>query len=250
MPIASDLAQALDPVLWARERLQFEADEQQAAVLRSSARRGLLCCTRQWGKSTTTAAKALHVAEYEPGSLSVVIAPGLRQAAELVRKCETFAARLGYQPRGDGDSPVSLLLPNSSRIVGLPGNEATVRGYGNVRLLLIDEAARVSDALYQAVQAFVAIGGGAVWLMSTPFGRRGFFWREWERGGERWQRHRVPASACPRIPAEFLAEQRAAMTEWWYRQEYECEFVDASGGFFGHEGVLSSLSDEVEALEL
>lgn len=250
MRIGGDLAHALNPVAWARERLGFELDARQAAVLASAARRGLLCCTRQWGKSTTAAAKALHVAEYEPGSLAVVIAPGLRQASELVRKCEMFASRLGYKARGDGDSPVSLVLPNGSRIVGLPGNEATVRGYGAVRLLVIDEAARVSDALYQAVQAFVAVGGGAEWLLSTPFGRRGFFWREWERGGARWERHRVAAGECARIPAEFLAEQRQIMSEWWYRQEYECEFVDTSGGVFGHDGVLATLSDDVEALEL
>jgi hypothetical protein len=34
--------------------------------------------------------------------------------------------------RGDGDNGISLLLPNGSRIVGLPGTEATVRGFSAV----------------------------------------------------------------------------------------------------------------------
>jgi hypothetical protein len=42
---------------------------------------------------------------------------------------------------------MSLLLPNRSRIVGLPGNEVTVRGFSAVSLMLIDEAARVSDEM-------------------------------------------------------------------------------------------------------
>ncbi len=48
----SELLAATDPVEFARERLGFEPDEAQKAVLRSDARRLILNCTRQWGKST------------------------------------------------------------------------------------------------------------------------------------------------------------------------------------------------------
>jgi hypothetical protein len=48
-----------DVVLFAR-LAGFEPDEPQIRVLRSVAQRGILNCTRQWGKSTVTAAKALH----------------------------------------------------------------------------------------------------------------------------------------------------------------------------------------------
>src|SRR5580698_5116073 len=126
-----------DAVEFARTRLGFAADEQQAAVLRSEAKRGILNCSRQWGKSTVAAAKAVHRAYARPGSLVLVASPGERQSAEFLRKASAMVRRAGVAARGDGDNPISLLLPNRSRIVGLPGNEGTVRGFSAVSLLLI-----------------------------------------------------------------------------------------------------------------
>jgi hypothetical protein len=54
--------------------------------------------------------------------------------------------------KGDGDNTISLEFPNQSRIVGLPGNETTTRGFSAVSLLLVDEASRVSDDLYKAIR--------------------------------------------------------------------------------------------------
>jgi hypothetical protein len=42
---------------------------------------------------------------------------------------------------------------------------------------------------------------GDLWLMSTPNGKRGFFWDEWDHGGEEWERISVPATECPRSRA-------------------------------------------------
>ena len=56
------LAQAVEPVLFAREGLGFDPDPTQERLLNAGIRRGILNCTRQWGKSTVTAAKAVHQA--------------------------------------------------------------------------------------------------------------------------------------------------------------------------------------------
>ena len=111
-----------DAAEWVGERLGFPADAMQARVLRTASKRGLLNCTRQWGKSTVTAAKAVHQAYDEAGSLTLVVSPSARQSGEFVRKAAGFARRLGIRPKGDGDNEISLVLPNGSRIVGLPGN--------------------------------------------------------------------------------------------------------------------------------
>ena len=44
--------------------------------------------------------------------------------------------------------------------MGLPGTEATVRGFSAVSLLLIDEAARVEDAMYKSLRPMLAVGDG------------------------------------------------------------------------------------------
>src|SRR5881394_3664303 len=75
----------LDPVAFARERLQFEPDDKQELALRGG-RRGIVLCTRQWGKSTVMAAKAVHRAYTQPGSLILLLSPCGRQSAEFLRK--------------------------------------------------------------------------------------------------------------------------------------------------------------------
>lgn len=230
---------------WVRERLGFEPDEGQQRVLASGSHRGILNCTRQWGKSTVTAAKAVHQAYTEGGSLTLVVTPSGRQSGEFMRKAEGFARRLGIRPRGDGENEMSIEFPNGARIVGLPGNEATIRGFSAVRLLLVDEASRVSDDLYMAIRPMLAVSDGALWLMSTPFGKRGFFWEAWDQGGPEWVRVQVTADRCSRIPRTFLEEERGTMGDRCFRQEYLCEFVDSVSGVFERDLVEGAITDEV-----
>ena len=239
-----------DPVEFVTARLGFVPDTKQELLLRGRMRRVLLNCSRQWGKSTLTAAKAVHRAYTVPDSLVVVLGPGARQSAEFLRKAAGFTRRLGIRPRGDGDNEMSLQFPGGSRIVGLPGNQDTVRGFSAVSLLLIDEAARVSDDLYNAVSPMLAVGDGDLWLMSTPHGQRGFFYEEWTHGGERCERLSVPASECGRIEPEFLEEQRKSKGDRWFRQEYCCEFVDTEESLFNSALIRKAINYDLKPLEL
>jgi hypothetical protein len=238
----------MDAVRFARERLGFEPDEQQIRILRSGAKRGILNCSRQWGKSTVAAAKAVHRAYTEKERTVLVASPTKRQSGEFLRKAAGMMRKLGIRRRGDGDNECSLLFPNGSRIVGLPGTEGTVRGFSAVSLLLIDEAARVDDAMYKALRPMLAVGGGDLWLMSTPKGRQGFFYETWMFGGDKWDRVSVKATDCERIGAEFLEEERGTMSDAWFRQEYLCEFVDRDSGVFDRDLVESALDEHLEAL--
>jgi hypothetical protein len=71
----------------------------------------------------------------------------------------------------------------------------------------------------------LAVSGGKLMMLSTPHGQRGVFFEAWDHGTE-WKRYRVPATECPRISLEFLEEERLTLGNWWYRQEYFCEFLD------------------------
>jgi Terminase large subunit, T4likevirus-type, N-terminal len=239
----------IDAVTFARERLGFEPDALQAEVLASTANRGILNCSRQWGKSTVAAARAVHRAFTRPGVLVVVASPSERQSGEFLRKVEVMAARLGIPARGDGHNTLSLAMPNGSRIVGLPGSEGTVRGFSAVSLLLIDEAARVPDPLYKALRPMLAVGRGDLWMMSTPYGKQGFFYETWEHGGSKWKRVRATGPDCARIPAEFLEEERGVLGPLYFRQEFLCEFLDNGGAVFDRELVEGALDDSITPVE-
>ncbi len=240
----------IDEVEFARTRLGFRPDERQAEVLRSTAKRGILNCSRQWGKSTVTVAKALYRVLTVPGCLVLVSSPSKRQSAEWMRKAKGLVARMGIKPRGDGDNAVSLLLPNGSRIVGLPRLEDTVRGFSAVSMLVIDEASRVSDEMYEALRPMLAVGDGDLWMLSTPRGKSGFFYETWEHGGPEWLRVLGPATECAQISKRFLEEQRRVMGADKFRQEHMCEFVGRGMGVFDRELVESMLDDDVEPMEV
>ena len=245
--LGKHLAMALDASLLMR-RVGLEPDPWQAALLRSDAQQSLLLCTRQAGKSTTTACLALHAAIYEPGSLILLLSPSLRQSQELFLKVTTFYPDLGEPVPAREASALRLTLENGSRIVALPGSEATIRGYSGVRLLIIDEASRVDDPLYYSVRPMLAVSGGRLVALSTPFGKRGFFHEAWTQGGSSWQRTKITAYECPRISREFLEEERAQLGDWWFNQEYLCEFVDTLDQVFSYEHVMSAISADVQPL--
>ena len=235
---------------WVRERLGFQPDTAQERVLTTESRRVVMNCTRQWGKSTVTAAKAVHQAYTVAESLTLVVSPSARQTGEFLRKAGGFVRRLKLAAKGDGDNEMSLWLPNGSRIVGVPGNESTVRGFSAVSLLLVDEAARVDDEMYLAVRPMLAVSNGTLWLMSTPFGKRGFFYETWAEGGDGWERVRVAAEDCPRIGRAYLEEERRTMGERWFQQEYQCEFVDSVSGIFDRELVERAITRGSKPLKL
>lgn len=228
----------------------LDPDPWQDQVLTSTAPRLLLNCARQTGKSTTTAILAVQTAVYQPVSLTLLLSPGLRQSQELFKKCLRVYRALGRPVPPAAENALSLELENGSRIVSLPGREETIRGFSGVQLLLIDEAARVPTALYASVRPMLAVSGGRLLAMSTPFGTRGWWFEAW-RGDETWERVQVMAADCPRIPATFLAEERRALGDWWYRQEYECAFEDAETQAFRREDIERALhGEEIEAWAL
>lgn len=243
-----DTALALDPVRLV-ERAGLMPDPWQQQVLRSRAPRVLLNVTRQGGKSTAVAALAVHQALYQPGSLALLLSPSLRQSGELFRRCLSMYAGLDRPVRADAESALRVELSNGSRIVSLPGKEVTVRGYSGVDLLAIDEAARVSDELYYAVRPMLAVSGGRLVALSTPFGTRGWWYEAW-RAADAWERYEVPATDCPRIPAEFLEEERRNVGQFWFEQEYLCRFLDALGQAFSRADIDRAFTEEVQSWSL
>jgi Terminase large subunit, T4likevirus-type, N-terminal len=235
--LEQDLEVALDRVAFAKE-LGIHPDRWQEDLLRSSSDRILLNCSRQSGKSTMAAVLALHQALYHPQSLILCLAPALRQSQELFAKIAGFYRDLGRLVSPIGERKLSLELENGSRIITLPGTEKTIRGFSGVSLLIVDEAARVEDELYFAVRPMLAVSGGTLIMLSTPYGQRGIFYEEWTSGDSReWQRFRVAADQVPRISPEFLSEERKALGSRWFEQEYLCVFGELEGAIFSREAI-------------
>jgi hypothetical protein len=244
--LKADLTLALDRVAFARQ-LGIEPDPWQVDLLRSASDRVLLNCCRQSGKSTMSAIIALHRTLYHPSSLALILAPAERQAKETFSKVAGYYRDLGYPIPSDSYRKLGMELTNGSRVEALPGSEKTVRGFSGVDLLILDEAARIDDALYHATRPMLAVSGGALIMLSTPAGKRGVFFEEWTNG-EGWERYGVPATDCPRIGEDFLEEEWRTLPTRIFRQEYECSFEDLEDQVFRFEEVEQAITPDVAPL--
>jgi Terminase large subunit, T4likevirus-type, N-terminal len=246
MGMKANIAIALDPSLM-MVKAGMRPDPWQARVLRQRYRRLLLNCARQAGKSTVIACNALEEALYHAPSLTLILGPSERQSKELMRVVTRFREAMGVSVNPESQTTTSMEFLSGSRIVALPAKEQNIRGLAAVDLLIIDEASRVPDELYHAVRPMLAVSGGRVAALSTPFGKRGWWHQEWASGTD-WERVRVTALEVSRISPEFLAEEKGALPDSWFRQEYMCEFADSDGAFFSYDDVQRALTDDVRPL--
>ncbi len=219
-------------------------DPWQEKVLRTDADRVLMLASRQSGKSSVSAALALSTALLAPHSPVLLLSPSDRQSGELFRKVVDLYDALGRPLPAESRTARRLELANGSRILSLPGTEKTLRGFSGVALLVIDEAARVDDGLYYAVRPMLAVSGGRLVALSTPYGKRGWFHDEWFGEGT-WERVRVTAEECPRISKEFLEEERRALGERYYRQEYMTDFSECVDAVFSYADIMRAQSSDV-----
>jgi Terminase large subunit, T4likevirus-type, N-terminal len=225
-------------------------DPWQIQVLASDHPRKILCCGRQTGKSTVGAVLAIHKALIQPGSTVLVVAPGERQAKLLYQKAARLYERAGYPLPAHSHRRTGLELSNGSVIEALPAVERTTRGY-SVDLLVVDEAAAVPDMDYHGIlPALIATQGEQV-LLSTPRGKRGFFYEIWH-GAEDWQRMLIRSNEVSRIREEDLEVFRSAMPDEYFRQEFYCEWLDTEGALFSHDDVERALlhGEGIEAITL
>ncbi len=253
-PAADSPEPAANPVpvcsLWAAESFDFWADRTQESLLDGPEKRLLLLTTRQWGKSTVAALRALWQALFFPGSLILIVGPVANQSCELTRKIYHFAGRLGIPLHGGGAGQRSAVFRNGSRIVGLSEMPENVRGYSAPSLILIDEAAFYDgDEILESIFPMLATQpAGVMWIMSSSGRQTGFFYNLWSDPSGPWRKVKVSAEEIPdRINPEFLAEQRKRNPEK-FRREYLCEFLSDESALFSRESLLSLLSDQVEPL--
>jgi len=232
------------PSEWAKSALNFTPSLKQAEVLDSDARYLILCCNRQWGKTTTIALKALHRAITIPDQTIVIISRTKIQAGILIERAGLFAVRLGLNIRRVLGRQFSLKLANGSQIFAVAHTTDTSVG-PTADVLIVDEAALVKDQVYFSVSPFTARTYGAIWLMSTPRRPAGFFYNIW-RGQEDSRWHKVFSTVvdCPDIDPEFLAMQKK-IDEIKYGQDFLCEFLQPADRLFTVEMIDNMLKPRV-----
>jgi phage FluMu gp28-like protein len=177
------------------------------------------------------------------------LSPTDRQSKNLFSKVVSFLRCLKEKPELKEDNIHSMTFASGSRITSLPGNNAdTIRGYSAPALVVLDEAAFINDALYTALRPMLAVGRGRFVMLTTPNGKRGAFYDAWSSNGSDWRRIEVRAEQCPRIGQDFLAEERQALGDMLFGQEYQCQFVAASDQYFSEAAIQKAFATAGEPI--
>jgi hypothetical protein len=225
----------------------FEPDPWQRRVLLSTSRYILLLASRQSGKSQTTAALALHTGLFRDNALVLLASPTERQSEELFRKIIEIWNRLD-RPVAGRELKFSVEFANRSRIIALPGDPETIRCFSSVDLVILDEAARIPDAMFAAVSPMISVSRGRLLLLTTPMGRRGVFFDLWNSDPS-WEKIRARASECPRYEPDFLDSERRRLGERWYAQEYESEFISSDDQVFSQESIDAAFDSDLPCVQ-
>jgi len=218
-------------VTWAQRALQIDlTDWQKSIVTAQPGSRTIALCSRQSGKSTSTAVAIAHTAIFEPGTLSVVLSPTARQSSEMLRRVRGFLLTAGARLKAD--NAFSIETEAGSRIMGLPGSsDASIRGVSCSGVLAIDEAARVeSELIFASIPMTHRFRQQArIYLLSTPWtcDSDNYFWRVWSEGDDEWRRIKATIYDGVLTEPEIEAERRLVPEAVW-RREFMCEFMDGA----------------------
>lgn len=215
---------------------------------------------RQCGKSETISEKGKRLAlEYETTN-TLVVAASQRQSSLLFEKIKN-KIELEHRPLVDKaikeaeeekgrhltkeerrfhewnsgliiemPTQTRIRLKNGSTIYCLPtGKTGTfIRGY-TIDFLIADEAAYIPEQVWLAIMPMIAVsrktrGYGWIILLSTPFGKGGFFYNSCH--DKDFKQIHISSEDCPRISKKFLRKEKQRLTKQEYAQEYLAQFID------------------------
>lgn len=194
----------------------------------------LLCCSRGAGKTQTVAVAAYLEACL--GGFVLIVSRSDEQAMTMMQYVAETHARLQLV-KHTRLTMHDIKFEDAGRILSRPCKADTLRSKHKVTLLVIDEAALVPDNVFAVATAMTTISKGRIVLLSTPFGRRGFFWEQWD-SSDGWFRHHVPWTECPRITPDHIERERSRHGDLWVSQEYECLFHGSGSGLFNPDDFL------------
>ena len=194
---------------------------------------------RQVGKTEVISLKAAEFARDKPGTVTLVIAASQKQSGWLFDRIKGQIDMM--EDRGEIEykresTRTRIWLSNGSEIHSLPAGRTGqfIRGL-TLDLLIADEAAYIPEEVWRAVTPMIAVsrklrGLGWVILLSTPFGKGGYFYESYVDPD--FKSFHVSSEKCIRIPKDFLMKEKKRMTKAEYAQEYLGDFIDEWNQFF------------------
>ncbi|RBY94831.1 hypothetical protein DQ244_06105 [Blastococcus sp. TBT05-19] len=237
----------LDPREFARQLIGEPLWAHQQQVVTSPARTRVMVSGRQAGKSRTLAVIALHAAFTRRDCRVLILSAGEDAAKELLEDIKALSSSPLLSGSEMDSNTQRVVLSNGSVIRCIPASERQARG-PSVDLLILDEAASISDELWRAVRyTIIAKPESRVVMAGTPFGSQDRFFGQAFRlgkgGAEGYESFHWPSQVSPLVDDRLLQDWRRTDPDWVYRQEVLAEWVQDQQAYFSAEELHAATAD-------
>jgi phage FluMu gp28-like protein len=241
-----------DPVEFCQKILHFTPTDYQKNFLEDTSRRILLCWSRQSGKSHTIAAKAIWYSLNHPKTLSLIVAPSLRQSLILSDKIEDHLANLTSKQRKgwiQKQQRTQILFKNGSRIIALPCSENLLRGY-TADIIICDEAnffQHDEDIFYSILMPMLATTDGTLIVSSTPWNKDSVFYRFYN--DPTFSKHIVTwqeAVEAGLMKKDFITQMQSLLPTERFQREFEAQFVEDIDAWLPQSLIVKCIESSLE----
>ncbi len=196
----------------------LQLDKWQQDILDCKNKYILLCKGRQIGGTTIMARKCADRMLTQKGCHIIVVSLTEDQAQLVVIMVLTYLEKnfKGYiaKPYSKNITKNKIVLKNGSQILSRPVGQTgdAVRGFtGNV--LYINEASRMPESVFTAAKPILLTTGGDIWMDSTPFGKKGYFYESWLNKHDRFK--------VFYMSSEEVIQERPISDSWTKKQREE-----------------------------
>ena len=229
--------------------LGFEAFPYQRDILESCTenKRLVVITARQVGKTSCVAIFCLYFAFLSdllktPQTI-VIASPTLRQSSEMFAKIKAFLNKsptLRTFITKETTSELELTCGSKIKTIPVGADGHGARGQ-TASVLVLEESSYIPTEVVNTVLIpMVSATNGQIVQIGTPWGRNHFY--EASRSSQ-WTVVHYDYSVCPLISREFIAEQKASLTDFQFKTEYLAQFVDQTSCFFPFNLISSCAED-------
>lgn len=228
----------------------------QRAAVSAPARFTWNCWSRQLGKSFTFSLRRV-IRGLMRGRNQIILSAGERQSREVMQKvrmhCHVLQAACDLAGHADLNGMaiggLEARLTNNVRIIALPANPMTARGFsGDV---FLDEFAmhRDDDAIWAALFPTLLRGDGELDIASTPRGQSNLFCTLRNNPEFASSTVTLADAVSQGLRVDPGAMRRAIDDDQIWRQEFCCEFLDETTSFMPY-ALIRSCQNERLGIDL
>jgi len=236
--------------------MKINLDPWQKEVLGSKGNK-IICSGRQTGKSTVVAIDAGEFAVKNPSKHVLIISVTEDQARELLLKtqlyiADNYAKRIKTNKQFTNREKITLTNDSIIRTKAVGQSGMGVRGF-TIDRLIADEAAFMPEDVWPAVTPMLLTTGGDIVLISTPFGRKNFFYKCYKDPNFKvWHVNTIETINAREVcetwnqfqrdkALEYFESEKYRLSEKQFQQEYEGLFVEDLNDFFPDEYLKKAL---------